>query len=136
MSKKSLFTPHPKIPSVAPVTCYMFFLPSPGSGISHNADGQGMGVDTIRPPAPCDSKLTMVELREKKKQSLGLDGYSQVLLWSLTLSQYLTQLWWVKAQISATFRKNLTFSNLRADIGKTIRDSAMELSRACSPDNL
>ena len=75
----------------------------------HNADvqGEGEGDTTLRA-----SKLGVVELREKK-QRIGLDEYSQMVVWFLILGQYFTQLREDKGQI---FAKSTIFTFTLADL--------------------
>ena len=83
----------------------------------------------MRPPWRFETKRRSAS---QQNQSIALNEYSRLVVYFLTLGQYLTQLWQVKGQISA---KSYHFSNYLANIGKTIEDSDMKLSQPYSSMN-
>ena len=65
------------------------FNPRPGRAFSITRPGRGA---SMRPPPLGVSKLSVVALRKKKKQSIALDENSRLVVYLFTLGQHLTQL--------------------------------------------
>ena len=105
----------------------MFFNPRPGRTFFITRPGRGGG----RCDPPGVSKLSVVALRNQD-QSIALNEYSRLVIYLLTLGQYLTQLWQVKGQISG---KTYNFPNYLANTGESMKDSDMKISRPCFSAN-